>query len=310
MNDHIDRRAFVKRCIATAAGAIAATSASKAFFGNEPPADHQLCTVVGDAYFDNTIRAVEALGGMRAFVQRGSTVGLLINSPFGSQGTYANPDIALAVVKMCLDAGAKQIVALNDIGRRYWQRSALHRKMQSEVGLIRYADEMTEVKIEKGKSLKEADISNALLSCDAFVNIPIIKDHAGTRFTGNLKNMMGACSSSTCRYFHYGGSVLNIFKGGYQNPELLAQCIADVSLVRRPNLCVVDATEILATNGPSGPGEIKKPREVIASTNCLAADMYAVRHLGLNWEELPVIRFAQQHGYGPRSLREVKIQAF
>jgi hypothetical protein len=46
---------------------------------------------------------------------------------------------------------------------------------------------------------------------------------------------------------------------------------------------------------------------VFATTNCLAADMYATRHLGLNYDELPVIRCAQQHGYGPKSLKDIRI---
>jgi uncharacterized protein (DUF362 family) len=253
------------------------------------------------------MKAVDALGGMKKFVRKGNTVGILINSPWGSSGTFTNPDIALAVAKMCLDAGAKDIYTIHDTSERYWKRSSLYQKMKSEIAGFRYSDEMKEVTIDKGKSLKKADISEVLLTCDTYINVPIIKDHEGTRFTCNMKNIMGACSSSTCRFFHYGGK-LPIFSGAYSNPELLSQCIADAQLIRQPDLCVVDATEILTTNGPSGPGDLAKPREVIATTNCVAADMYAVRHLGLNPEELPLFRFAREHGLGPSSLNEVHIR--
>jgi uncharacterized protein (DUF362 family) len=309
MKDHIDRREFVKRCAVAGAGIIAGTSISKAFESGNLPTEYELCSIVGDRYFDNAIKAVEALGGMKRFVHRDNTVGILVNSPLGNAGAFVKPDISLAVVKMCLDAGAKQIYALNDISQRYWKRSKLSETMKTEIERIRYSDETTEVPIEKGKALKQAEISAALLSCDVFINIPIIKDHEGTRYTCNLKNMMGACTSSTCRRFHFGDSgVFGLFKGYYSNVELLAQSIADVNLIRQPNLCVVDATEFLATNGPSGPGEIRMPREVIAATNCLAADMYATRHLGLDWADLLTIRYAQQHCYGPRSLKDVRIQ--
>jgi uncharacterized protein (DUF362 family) len=158
--------------------------------------------------------------------------------------------------------------------------------------------------------LARAEISRMLLSGDVFINMPIIKDHEATRFTCNLKNMKGACSRSTCQRFHYGDSspLANLFKGGYDNLELLAQSMADVNLIGRPELSVVDATEILATNGPSGPGEVRKPMEVIAATNCLAADMYAARHLGLDWQDLLVIQYAQRHGYGPRQMKDITIQ--
>ena len=310
MSRSIDRREFVKRCFAAGAGLIAGRSIATALEGGTLLAEYDLCSVVGDRYFDNTMKAVEALGGMKKFVRPGNTVGILVNSPLGNPGAFTNPEISLAVVRMCLDAGAKQIYALNDISQKYWRRSKRSSAMKSEIDGIRYSDATTEVSIDRGKSLKKADISSALLSCDVYINIPIIKDHEGTRFTCNLKNMMGACSGSTCRRFHYGESsgLTSLFKGAYSNVDLLAQSIADVNLVRRPNLSIVDATEILATNGPSGPGEIRKPREVIAATDCVAADMYAARHLGLNWEELLVIKYAQEHGYGPKTLKDVNIR--
>jgi len=307
MNQSIDRREFVKRCVVAGAGIIMGPTASKAFMRSGSPAPYELSAVAGDRYFDNVMKAVDALGGMRRFVQPGNSVGILVNSPLGGRAAFTHPDVSLAVVKMCLEAGAKQIYALNDISQKYWRRSGLYQSMKPEIDRIRYSDEKTEVSIDKGKVLKKADISTLLLSCDVYINIPIIKDHEGTKFTCNLKNMMGACSGSTCRRFHFGESsgLLGLFKGYYSNVEILAQSIADVNLVRQPNLCVVDATEILATNGPSGPGEVRTPKEVIASTNCVAADMYATRHLGLNWEELLVVKYAQLHGYGPKTLKEI-----
>jgi uncharacterized protein (DUF362 family) len=309
MKERIDRRDFVRRCLAAGAGMIAGSTISKAFEIGDDPVQVDLCSVVGDRYFDNTMKALDGLGGIQKFVRRGNTVGILVNSPLHHAGAFTNPAIPLAVVKMCLDAGATQIHALNEISQSYWSRSPLSEKMRSEISRIKYSDSMTEVTIETGKALKKAEISKALLACDVYINIPIIKDHEGTRFTCSLKNTMGACSGSTCRRFHYGDSpgLLSFFRGGYSNIELLAQSIADVNLIRRPDLCVVDATEFLITNGPSGPGELRKLREVFATTNCLAADMYATRHLGLNNEELPVIRCAQQHGYGPKSLKEIRI---
>lgn len=314
MSTPLPRREFVKRALLAGAGFLSAPSLGKviksyAFALDNAPLPYELCAVVGDRYFENTIKAVEALGGMKRFVKKGGTVGILINSPLDGRGAHVNPDIAIAVVKMCFDAGAGEVSAINDIGQRYWRQSARFESLKAEIGRIRHSGEFTTVSIEKGKMLKSADVQRALLASDTFINIPIIKDHEGTRYTANMKNMMGACSSSTCRRFHFGdSSIFNVLKGYYSNVELLAHSIADINLVRRPALSVVDATEILVTNGPSGPGDIRTPKEVIASTDCVAADMYAVRHLGLDWQELLPIRFAHEHGYGPNSLNEVSIR--
>jgi uncharacterized protein (DUF362 family) len=307
MKRNISRREFVKQCAVSGSAILTAPSLSEALLQTTQPRRIELCTVTGDQYFDNTIKAVEALGGMNRFVKQGNTVGVLINASFDRQGSYTNPDVVLAVVRMCLDAGAKEIQAICNTSRNYWKRGTMQEKMKSEIDAIRPPDDMTLATIPAAVSLKTANVTKSLLNCDVFINLPIIKDHKGTRFTCNMKNMMGACSSSTCRYFHLGGK-FSLFGGYYNNLQLLAQCIADINLLRRPTLSVVDATEFLVTNGPSGPGDIKKPREIIASTDCVAADMYSVRHLGLNWEELPVFKFAQQHGYGPDNLSNVSVK--
>ncbi len=311
MESQMDRREFLQRSILSAAGAIAGSILPGVLKGRDASSASEmtLCAVAGDRFFDNTITAVEALGGMNRFVKKGASVGILINSVFDRAGAHANPDIPLAVAKMCLDSGASSVVTIEETPSWYWKRSKLSGKLAQEIKLIGHSDEKKDVKIPGGKSLKEATVSSALLSCDVFINIPIVKDHRGVRFTGNLKNMMGACSSSTCRRCHFGDQsvITQIFQGYYSKVELLAQSIADLNLIRSPDLCVADTTEILATNGPAGPGRLKTPMEVVAGTNSVAVDMYCVKHLDLTPEELLVINRAQEHTLGPKSLREVKI---
>jgi len=307
MNGQIDRRTFLNRCVSTGIGAFLPPTLLKA--SSLLAAETTVCSVAGDKIFDNTMRAVDALGGMKRFVKKGASVALLTNSVFDRPGTYVNPDIPLAIVKMCFDAGAKSVVTIEDTPGSYWKRSIFSSKLTQEIGMIGQAREKKDVTIAQGKSLKEGSVSAALLSADVFINIPIIKDHQGTRYTGNLKNMMGAFSSSTCRRCHFGDQsiVTQLFQGYYSKMELLSQSIADLNLVRSPDLSVADVTEIITTNGPSGPGRLKTPMEVVAGTNALAVDMYSVRHLSLNPDDLLVIKRAQEHSLGPKSFKEVTL---
>ena len=313
MNRQIDRRTFLQRCVSTSAGAMLGSLLPSSLFVFDKTAisEFTVCAVTGDRYFDNTMAAVEVLGGMKKFVKKDATVALLINSVFERFGTYVNPDIPLAVVKMCFDAGAKSIVTIEDTPGSYWGRSAYSQKLGHEIGLTGRPREKKDIKIEHAKIIKEGSVSSALLTSDIFINIPIIKDHRGVRYTGNLKNMMGAFSSSTCRHCHFGdrSALTAVFQGYYSRPEILAQSIADLNLVRKPDLCVADVTEILTTNGPAGPGKMSKPMQVVAGTNPVAVDMYCVRHLDVTPEELLVIRYAQEHMLGPKSLKEVQIIA-
>ncbi len=311
MHNNIDRRTFLERCLASSAGAMLSSILPSSLFAYEKSAssEYTVCAVTGERYFDNTLAAVEALGGMKKFVKKDATVAVLINSVFERFGTYVNPDIPLAVVKMCLDAGAKSVVTVEDTPGSYWRRSTYSQRLAHEIMLIGKPREKRDIKIERAKIIKEGSVSAALLTADVFINVPIIKDHEGVRFTGNLKNMMGAFSSSTCRRCHFGdrSALTAIFQGYYSKPEILAQSIADLNLVRKPDLCVADVTEILTTNGPAGPGRMSKPMVVVAGTNPLAVDMYCVRHLNLAPEELFVVQRAQEHGLGPKSLKEITV---
>jgi hypothetical protein len=103
--------------------------------------------------FKNTIKAVETLGGMGKFVSHQSRVGLLINSPWRHPGSYVTPEVTLAVVRMCLDAGATEIGAFKSIGSAYWRRSPLSEGLRDEIGRIRdIAGNYTEVRIPEGRS--------------------------------------------------------------------------------------------------------------------------------------------------------------
>jgi uncharacterized protein (DUF362 family) len=308
MNNNIDRREFIKKSIAAGiAAAAGSASFPQSLFGNPAGSKIDISVVNGTNYFDNTIKAVELLGGMNKFVSKGNKVGLLINSPWNKPGTYTNPDVAIAVLKMCLDAGAKEIYSIENASTSYWKRSKLFGQFEKEIDKIEAGNSKKNVGILKGKILKDADISEALLDVDVFINIPIVKNHQGTNFTANLKNMMGACSSSTNRYFHKGSKKSSAF-GYYDDNEFLSQCIADVNLIRQPNLCVVDASEFVTSNGPAGPGELKKANKIAAGINCVAVDAYCATLLDLTPKEVLMIQYAHELGLGEIDINKLSIK--
>jgi uncharacterized protein (DUF362 family) len=68
-----------------------------------------------------------------------------------------------------------------------------------------------------------------------------------------------------------------IWDRGYLHARVnLHQAIADLGLVLKPDLVIVDATRVLLTKGPSGPGRIDEPGEIIMGTDPVAVDSLAV----------------------------------
>jgi uncharacterized protein (DUF362 family) len=307
----MDRREFLKR------GAALGVSAPLAapVLGHSTSGDLSLdvakqgvdlATVSGSDYYANTVRALEIVGGMGSFVSSGAKVGLLVNSPWQNPGTYTNPDVALAVLRMCLDAGAGDIHTVEGASTDYWNRSSLSGQFATEIAALKPSGEKdVVVDIPNGVSLKAATVSRAFMECDVLIDIPVAKDHDGTRYTGTLKNMMGACiHDPTCRFMHFGSGAEEF----YGDPEFLSQCIADLNLVRQADLCVVDATEFVMTNGPAGPGEIQRPQKVVAGTDMVAVDAYCAEVRGLRSTEVQMIRMAHEHGLGEMDFSSLRIQ--
>jgi uncharacterized protein (DUF362 family) len=265
-----------------------------------------LSVVEGPDAFASTLRAVEQLGGIGKFVKPGAKVGLLINAPgwWRKPGSFTSPDVVLAMIQLCLDAGAAGITYVIDPGSGYWTRTPLgekHPKLtaapQKNPGL--WAD----VEIPHGVSLKKAKVNRTALDCDSLINLPITKHHAGTGYTGCLKNFMGACHRDTNQFFHNGSGA----KGDYEDVIFLSQCIADVNLVRRPDLNLCDSTEFLVTNGPAGPGELKRANKVIAGRSSVSTDAYGCTLLGLSADKVAMIGMAAAHGLGESNLAKLAV---
>jgi uncharacterized protein (DUF362 family) len=159
------------------------------------------------------------------------------------------------------------------------------------------------VPVPKGKALKEARIMKELFNYDLLIDIPITKDHAGNKFTGTLKNLMGLNSPMNNRTFHKPN-----WKTDINDIRHLDQSIADLNTVITPALCIVDATEFIITNGPFGPGKLHKPNQVVAGVDRVAIDAYCCTLWGLEPGNIITITRAHEHQLGQIDLKKVKIK--
>jgi uncharacterized protein (DUF362 family) len=300
-----DRRAFMKAGLAIGAvGVVESTGIGRAFATATARPD--IVAVKGADAFASTIKALEALGGMKRFVTQGRRVGLLINAPphWKIEGSHTRMEVALAVTKMCLDAGAKEIVTLPVLGPKFWTGSPLAETLAKMIESIKECSGKTvETKIPKGVLLKSGKVRPELLDVDVLVNLPIAKHHVGTMFSGNLKNMMGGLDRETNAFFHSGSG-----KTGYEDVDFLSQCIADLNTLRRPNLCVADATVVLGTNGPAGPGDLLKPQKIVAGTDPVAVDAYCVTLHSRKPKEVVMLARAAAAGVGRAEFQRLHVQ--
>jgi uncharacterized protein (DUF362 family) len=309
----MDRRKFIKRSTGFVAGGLMLNASPlKLFSGTAYP---DICLVESKDYYLATLKAIEELGGIRRFVSPGQSVGFLINSQFDEPGTFAHPDVALATLFLCWEAGAGEITMLQPVFEKYWKRSAHYNRHRfitedlKEISANNFPAEFNDrdfqvmVNIDGAVYLHDIQIIRKISEVDVFINIPILKHHGSTIVTGALKNMMGLNTRKTNVNFHLGSGKRN-------DPEYLGQCIADLNLVRKPDLIVADAIEFITANGPSGPGPLKRLDVVAASTDPVAIDAFGAKCLDVMPSDVISVQRAYDLGLGEMDLSRLNISEF
>ena len=313
MKKRMNRRTFIKKSAAIGASSIIGASILPGRSEKTSPVFKartgvDVAVAQGEDYFKNAVHAVRELGGMGAFVPKGAKVAILANPQSINPGAFTNPEIVRAAIQMCKEAGAGEIACITQLSEKNWKNTGLTRVTEEEGVAIIRADRNDDpsfetIPIPGGIALKEARIMKALYDYDCLIDIPVTKDHAGNKFTGTMKNLMGLNSGKSNRTFHK-----DDWKTNPDSIEFLEQCIADLNTVITPDLCIVDATEFIITNGPFGPGEIIKPKKVIAGTDRVAMDSYCCTLWGLNPEDIIIIQKAYAHKLGERDAGKVMVK--
>jgi uncharacterized protein (DUF362 family) len=299
-NNGMTRRDFV--ATGAAAGTLLATGVG---FGEQTEAAPDLVVAHGPDVVKNTRAVIDGLGGIDAFVRPGQIVNILPNAQGSHPGTSTDPDLVKTVVGLCKQAGAKEVRWLTWQSGKYFERSNIAQFADGSGAKFVQVDSDDEslwdnFDVPDGLALDKIRVFKVLDECDVFINMPIIKDHIGSRFTGSLKNYMGASHPTDNRLFH----------PSFEGEDLLRmeQCIADLNtVVRKPDLIIADAMTILTSKGPFGPGDIAKPNKVIAGVDRVALDSYGATLLGLEGVEVSMISNAHSLGLGEIDLAKVSI---
>lgn len=246
---------------------------------------------------------IAVLGGMAAFVKPGQRIVVKPNIAWDQPPEVpanTNPDLVAAIVRHCIKAGAAKVTVFDHTchnWERSYKTSGIADAVELAGGVMAPANlesHYTEVEIPKAKVLKKAKIHNDLLSCDAAINVPVLKHHGGAKLSLTMKNLMGVVWDR--RFFHSND---------------LDQCIADLCFIPRvPRLNIVDAYRILRKNGPQGrspeDGEIAKYQ--LLGTDMVALDAAAAKLFNMDPKQLGYVNIAGQMGAGQSDLSKLKIK--
>ena len=270
------RRNFLKAAaLGTLAGAVKLNSsnllANDSTIGSAEAAANDMVAVMGGEPLELYKKGIEAMGGIGRFVKKGQKVVVKPNIGWDKAPELAantNPELVEAIVKDCLAAGAAEVTVFDntcDEWQACYKNSGIEEAAKRAGAKVAFAHDekyFVEVNLPKGIKLKKAKIHQAIIDCDVWINVPILKTHGGAKLTMAMKNYMGIVWDR--RIFH-------------QND--LQQCIADIcTWTKKPVLNIVDAYRIMHQNGPQGKSaaDVALVKSLIASTDIVAVDTAAL----------------------------------
>lgn len=305
MRREINRRGFIKYQMKGALW-LAAASSGLAIPGKLIAEDYPDIAVAKGSPAGAAKAAVELLGGMKRFVKKGDRVLIKPNMSFPTppeRASNTHPEVVMQVAAMCREAGASRIMVLDNPladGETCLEISGIRDACKSVDGsmvrMITDGSQYAEKKIMGGNRLRGTDAMKEALVADVLIAVPVAKSHSGAGVSLSMKGMMGL-----------------VYDRGVMHRLDLHTTIVDLASLLKADLAVVDATRVLSTGGPRGPGKVLKPDTVIASADMVAADAYTVAQFewyGKKYKPKQVrhIREAHERGLGRMDIENLKVK--
>jgi len=242
---------------------------------------------------------ITRLGGWQAFVKKGQKATVKPNAAWASrpeQGGNTHPLLVGECVAGCRAFGASKVVVPENScsnPKQSFSLSGIENAVREAGGRMYSAKRPEHFKsadLPAAKDLKQADVVTDVLETGCLINVPVAKTHRAAGLTLSMKNWMG--------------SVLD--RGAWHRANL-HQCIADFSTFIKPSLIIIDATRVMLTNGPRGPGKLAYPNQLILATDPVAADAYAASLFDMSPFDVPYIRIAHEMNVGCGDLANIDI---
>lgn len=261
----VTRRSFLKT------GAVVSFISGRYFTGHVFAEESADIGVAKGTDIESTVRAaVATVGGIGAYVKKGDSVAIKPNLSFASppeRATTTNPDVIKAVMKLCIEAGAKQVLVIDHplqhasiIGTESEVAKAVKETKNAVLMLPSSENLYEETSIPKGKVMKSTKTAKILKEIDVLINLPVAKNHSACFVSLGIKGNLGLVWD----------------REAYHNSADFLQSLADLSTIIKADLTIVDAIRALTTRGPQGPGKVVQLDTIVAGRDPVAVDAYAV----------------------------------
>lgn len=136
------------------------------------------------------------------------------------------------------------------------------------------------------------NLPSILLEADAYINMPVLKTHALTYFTGALKNQWGCVPDHLDRLRYH---------------RRISQMLSSLQRILQPKLILMDATFGMEGRGPVA-GPVRRLDTILASPDPVALDSTAMRLVGLDPQRARHVVLAAEECLGHFEEAEIEVE--
>lgn len=246
----------------------------------------------------NAVReSLDLLGGISGFIRPGDRVLLKVNLLIRrkpEKATTTHPSLVRALAELVTEAGGKPLIGDSPGGYHFYNRGTLESvyetcgmaKAARDSGAeLNYDTEAVDVPYREGKIMKSIKTIKPVLEVDKIINIPKIKTHMMTVYSGAVKNLFGIIPGSYKAEYHL----------RFEDANDFADVLVDICSFVKPTLTVMDAVIGMEGYGPTN-GHPKQVGLVISGANPYELDVVASSIIGLKPKEVPTVIKSVERG--------------
>lgn len=256
------------------------------------------CDGYEDSKIESAIRdALSLIGNLKEFIKPGQKVLLKPNMLMASKPEDAattHPSIVRIMIRVI-----KECEAIPFVGDGQGNAYANVDNVLEKTGFKKVAVEEGAEILSLAKPQKCGDIfvASSIFDMDVIVDLPKLKTHNLTLFTGCIKNMFGIIPG-----FHKGE-----MHRRYPHPADFSAKLVEIFSIKKPLLGVMDAVYGMEGHGPSG-GRPRKIGLILASFDCVSLDAVCSSIIGYDPFFIDTTRIAHQRGLGEGNLNRIEIR--
>jgi len=236
--------------------------------------------------------AIACLGGLETAIKPGENILIkpnLLSARAPERAVTTHPEVVRAVVRLVKAIGATPLIGDSPGGAvkgvmRVWQETGMYAVAKEEhVELINFETAGANERGVNNPLVPVVHISKVLDNVDGIINIPKLKTHGLTIYTGCVKNFYGTIPGLRKAEYH---------KAIPPSAADFGPFVGEIYLLNKHKvrLNLMDGVWAMEGNGPSS-GDVRKLGIIAASRDANALDMAIVKMLGINPQRIGTIKY-------------------